>query len=247
MNDRLGPGGNNPPDMMALGNDTADNLNAFLKENPVIENHDQAKVAKGWVDSVKLTIKDLEAERDSKVRPLNEQVERINEQYRPVRELLKGMVNALAERVATFIAAEERRRILAAENAARLAREAEQRARDLAEAERATLAEADEGVLDVDVKAVVERTDNAIEDARKAQRAALVAERETKVKIGGGFGRSLSLRASETLIVTDAEFAIRTMGVTADIEAAIIKSARAFRKLHNELPPGVKSETERKL
>lgn len=85
-------GDNNPPDMAATAIDVAKNISAWMSENPVIQTEDSARDAKVWLDRGKLCVKDLEDERDGKVRPLNEQVQGINAYYRHPRETLQKIL-----------------------------------------------------------------------------------------------------------------------------------------------------------
>lgn len=239
-------GDNNPPSMAVTANEVARDLSGFMSEHPIVANEDEAREAKLLVDRASLCIKDLEDERKNKTAPLNEQVEAINGHYRGPRELLKGVINELKRRFDAFLLLEESKRIAAAAEAKRHAGDAEARARSAEEKERETLAEADSGVAGLDVAAVTADADAAFAEFEKAQRAATLAERETYVRIGGGFRRSASLRNHEILYVYNAEAAVATLGLTEDIEAAIIKSARAYKKLHKKLPAGVSSDLERK-
>lgn len=240
-------GHNQPPTMVETAREVLDHVNEWLKEHPVIQNDEEIKAAKVHIDRAKLCFKDLEAERDQKVRPLNEQVKTINESYRPTKETIQSIVRALEERAADFLRQEERRRQEAAAEAARIAHEAELAARLAEERERDAIRSANSGVLDVDIKDAVVQADSAFHDYERASRFAARAEKETKVKVSGGFGRAISLREKETLVVVDAYAALRDMGVTDDIREAILKSARAYRRAFEELPDGIESQTERKL
>jgi hypothetical protein len=81
----------------------------------------------------------------------------------------------------------------------------------------------------------------------KASRIAQRAERDTKVRIVGGIGRSKSLHDDETLTVTDWQAAVAEIGLTDRIAAAIITEARAFRKSMGELPAGISATFDRSL
>lgn len=240
-----GIGGNHPPDMAVLSQDVTDALNDWLKEHPVIETEDKAREAKVLIDRGKLCAAGMEDERDGKVRPLNEQVKTINAYYRPARDAVNAVVAEIGRRITAFLQIEERRRIAAAAEAARLAEQAEQAAREAERRERDALEAADSGVLDVDVKTAVVDADSSFADYQKAAHKAALAEKETKVKIGGGFKRAIGLKNKETLIVVDAIKAITSTGVTESIREAILSSARAYRKLHGSLPDGISSEHER--
>ena len=56
---------NNPPDNLASTRELAREASAFFAENPVVQNGDDAKRLKLYIDRIKLQLQDLEAERDS--------------------------------------------------------------------------------------------------------------------------------------------------------------------------------------
>lgn len=235
-------GHNQPPGMIDTAAETAKDISAWMAEMPIIETEESARDAKLFLDRGKLCIKDLEDERDGKVRPLNEQVKAINETYKSPRDKLQTLILTLGNRLAFFLRAEEQRRLAAAKEAARIAEEAEQRAREAERLEQDAIASADSGELGVDIAAHVDAANSAFRDFEKADRQAARAEKETHVKIGGGFSRAVSLRPKETLIVRDPVVAITEIGLTEEIQEAIIKSARAYRKLRGRLPGGVNAE-----
>lgn len=239
-------GHNKGPDMAITAGEVANDLSGWMGEHPVISGDDEAREAKVYIDRAAFCIRDLEDERKSKTAPLNEQVETINNHYRAPRELLKGVIDELKRRFDSFLLLEERKRVVAAQDAARLAIEAEQHARDAENQERQAIDEADSGVVGLDIAAVTADADQAFADYQKAERQAQLAERETKVRIGGGFRRSLSLRNREVIIVTSYIAAIEDLGLTANIEAAIESGARAYKKLHGKYPRGITVQIERK-
>lgn len=239
-------GDNNPPDMTITAGEVSNDLSGWMADHPVIQNGDEAREAKTYIDRGALCVKDLEDERKGKTAPLNEQVEVINNHYRAPRELLKGVVDELKRRIDSFLLLEERERIIAAEEAARAAESAAQAAREAERKEREAIEEANAGVVGLDIATVTADADKAFADYQKAERQAQRAERETHVKIGGGFTRALSLRTKEELVVYDHILALEEMGTNEEIDAAIIKKARAYRKLHDKLPNGVSAKIERK-
>jgi len=245
MNETL-VGHNQPPDMAATAETTAHDLSNFMSENPVIENEDQAREAKVFVDRGALCLKDMEDERKGRVAPFREQVEKINNHYRAPRELLGSMVDELKRRTDSYLLAEERKRVLAAEEAARVAERAAQQAREAEQREQEAIAAADSGELGLDLAGLTVDADKAFSDYKKAERQAAVAEREAKVKIGGGFTRALSLKTKEELVVTDVHTAVKILGAHEYIVEAVLKAARVYRKLHGCLPHGVESIKERR-
>lgn len=244
---------NQPPSLIELAREAYRNLAAWLKEHPVISSHEEAKDAGKWLESVGMSLDELNAERRSKVDPLNAEVDTINASYRPVREAFtnkekRGLLDELKRRLTAFAAAEEKRK---AEEAERLRQEAEAAKQAAIEAEWAeedAKAEADLGVCDVDVGARIEEADAAFKDFQTAARQAARAERAVPTRIASSYGgHALTMRSKETLILEDAIAAIQAIGVTDKIRDAILSAARDYRKLNRCLPDGVRSEKERSL
>jgi hypothetical protein len=188
----------------------------------------------------------LETERRGKVDPLNAHVKSINAEYKKPRELIEKQTEQVSARLTDYAREEERKRAeeaerarLAAEEAERIAREAEAREREVKE--NAAVGEA------VNVTAAIVEADQAFSDFQKADREAARAAREVPVRLGDGFGRTVSMRTKETLQVDDWQAAINVLGLTEHIREAILTSARAYRKLKGELPAGVTSQTERSI
>ena len=239
-------GHNLPPDMTITVGEVANDLSGWMAEHPVITNEDEAREAKVFVDRASLAIKDLEDERTQKVRPLNEEVKKINDQYRSPRESLDRVLGILKDRLGGFLAKEEERRIAIAQEAARIAAQAEQAARTAEQKEQDIIEAAHHGELGLDIAATTAEADAAFAAYQKAERQAAIAERETRVKIGGGFSRALGLKNKEELVIVDSDAAFKAIGLNDYIEEALLKSARAYRKLHNQLPAGVEARIERK-
>ena len=240
-------GHNQPPSQIEFTRETCEALGEWLKENPVVETEEQARSGKLLVDRAANCLKDLEAERNGQVRPLNEEVKRINDHYRTPRNNLEAICNQIKERLLDFIKAEEARRQAILEEKRRQAEEAERRAREAEERERETKEDAKVGVLDSDVAGATIEADAAFAAFTRSERELARAERDTHVKIGGGFNRALSARQKETLIVDDPAAALVEMGFNSDIIEAICKAARAYRKLHGRLPNGIKSDIDRSI
>lgn len=237
-------GHNQPPSMIDTAGEVTTSLNDWMKDHPVVETEEMAREAKLLIDRAKLCVKDLEDERTGKVKPLNLQVDEINASYRPPRGILQKVQEELTRRVTDYLCKVEAIKIKEAEEARQRADKAEREAREAEHREREAADDARHGA-EVDVALTVKAADEAFADFKRADREAARAEREAKVRIGGGFTRSLSLRNKETLSVVHACDAITAIGITPDIEAAIIKGARAFRTMHGKLPSGVESKTER--
>lgn len=240
-------GHNNPPELLELADVVIRDISASMAELPVIQNEDHARAMKVQIDRAKICIRDLEAELDGKVRPLRETVEGIRIQYRPKRGMLGNLLDEMLGRVQLFVKAEQRRREQAAAVLAAEAEKARRQAEEAERIERERLDDAAKGEVGVDVAEVIQQADQAFETYEKAERQARVAEKDTRVKIGGGFSRAIGMRKTETLTVQDATLAVSVMGLTPDIEAAILKSARAYRTVHGKLPNGIISRVEEHL
>lgn len=240
-------GHNNPPGPIEDANNAIADLSRFLAAVPVIENEDQARQGKLHVDRTRATLGALEDARDLCVRPLNEQVREINASFKSVSAPLTKVLDELRARLTAFAKAEEIKREAAAEAARLAAFEAERAAREAEEREREVKDSATFGEI-ADVGAAIVNADRAFADFEARTRDAARAERETNVRIGGGFsGRALSMRSSETLKLVSYSKAITAIGPNSKIEAAILTAARDYRKLHGQLPSGVVAETERKI
>lgn len=238
---------NNPPEVLELSRDVAKSISEWMADNPNIPDEKAAREAKTQIDRAKLCIKDMEAERDGKVRPLNEKVASINADYRKPRSILNDLLAEMLGRVQDFVQQEERRRAAIAEEAARKAREAEEAALEAERLEKERLDDAANGEVGVDIASVIEKADDAFDTYQKAEREAIMANRDARVRLGGGFGRALSMREKEILDVVDAIAALTEMGATENIKQAILTSARAFRKIHNRLPNGISSIIKKEL
>lgn len=247
-------GHNRPPDTIEAAHDTMRALSDWMKERPAVSNEDEAREAKLLLDRAKSCAGELEAERDRQVRPLNQQIADINSKYKAVHNtdskkpgLLDKVVAELKARLAVFIRAEEARRLREAEEKRLAAEEAEQAARDAEAKEREAIENAKAGELGVDVTQVVIEADSRFADFKKANREAARAERESNVKIGGGWRRSVSLRTKETLVLVNYGQALRAIGPNDKIRDAILSAARDYRKEKGCLPEGVISETTKEL
>lgn len=244
---RFGIGGNNPPDMIELARGAMTAVGKFLADHPVIADEAEAKAAKLLKDRADDAVKDMEAERDSLVRPLNEKVAAINGRYRLVRDPLEKIIKELRSRLTKYTLAEEAKREAVAEAARKAAAEAERLAREAEECEREAALEAASGVLDVDIAAATITADQAFAEFERADRTAARADRDTKVRITGGFRHAVSLRTHEVLSVTDWRAAIEEMGLSDTIRDAVLTSARAYRKTFGELPDGITAENSRSV
>lgn len=242
-----GIGHNQGPPIIDHAAETAKALSTWMGEHPVVSNEDDARAGKLLCDRASSVVSEMEAERRSRVDPLNKQVKEINESYRPVRFTLESTLQALVLRLDAFAKAEEDRRTAEADEKLRLAAEAEHAAHEAEQAETEAKSDASSGVIGVDIANTTANADAAFTLYKKAKREANLAVRNKKVKIGGGFGRALSRRTTETLAVDSWEIAIGFMGMTDGIRDAILTSARAYRQEFKELPPGISAKQDRSL
>jgi len=239
-------GHNLPPGMI----DTADEVSAavreWLEDHPIFDSEESAREAKLQLDRAKRCVADMEAERERQVKPLNAQVKEINDSYKPAKTILGAIINEISRRITSYIAKEEAKRIKAAEEARRVAEAAERAAREAEAVEKQAIDDASVGVI-TDVVGATAEADEKFKEYQKASRRADVAEKDSRVKLGGGIGRALSLRDKEILVVVNAVSAVGVIGMTPDIEAAILKGARAYRYIHGELPDGIEYKIERSV
>ena len=246
LNPRAVIGNNNPPPGLI---DRARRfyiaLADFLKETPVIQSHDEAKTAANFIEQSRATIGEIEDERKRFTKPLNDEVDAINGQYSPAREAIKSVMDEVKRRLTAFAAAEEARRQAEAAEARRAAEEAERIAREAEAIEADAKACADVGECGVNVAAAIAQADQAFSTFKRADRVADRAERQIPVRLNGGFGRAVSMRKTETLVLDDITAAIEAIGLTDKIKDAILSSARDYRKLNGRLPAGVSAVTDR--
>lgn len=239
------PGDNNPPGQIDFSKETVTALSDWMKNHPTISSEDEAREAKLLVDRGVLCSKDMVDERQAQTGPLLKQVEYIRDRYREPQNILDRVVTELQARLNAFILREEERRKAEAERLRHEAEEAERLAREAEEAERQAKEDAEQGVCDVDIGQATTTADAAFAQFKQAAKEAQRADRESVVKIGGGFRRAASLRNKETLLVDDPHLALDALGMTDDIKEAILTSARKYRTHFGELPEGVSSHKER--
>lgn len=248
-------GDNKPPSPIEFAEGLiAGDLNRWMGDHPVIETDEDARDAKAFLDRSKLALEEIEAERVGKVKPLNDEVAAINLHYKMVHNtdkknpgLFDKIVGELKSRLAAHLQREEDKRLAAAEAARRAQEEAERAAREAEAHEREALSNAASGELEVDVAALTQEADTAFKEFEKQSRFAARAERDTRARVGGGFGRAAGLRDVETLHLESYNRAIKAIGPNDKIKDAILSAARDFRKEHGNLPDGVTATYERKL
>lgn len=243
-------GHNNPPEVLELAVTVIDDISGCIADIPVVEDEQAAREMKVQIDRAKLCVKDLEAEQEVKSKPLRDHLETIRADYRPKRRMLGDLLDEMLARVEVFVHAERRRREQAAALLVAQAHEARRKAEEAERIELEQLDNASKGEVGVDVAQIIAEADDAFEAYEKAERQAVRAEKDTRVKIGGGFSRAIGTRKKETLSIPDVRYAtaaLNEMGLTPDIHEAMLKSARAYRTVQGKLPEGVISKVEEHL
>jgi len=239
-------GHNLPPSMTTTAGEIMRDLSGWLSEHPVIQDETEAKEAKIFIDRARLGLKDLEDERVNLVKPLNQQLEQINEHYRQPRDTLRKVLDELERRVTGFLTAEEARHRQDIAEAKRVAEAAEVAAREAERQELAVFEQAKAGELGLDVAAVTLEANAKFETWKKAKRAEIREERE-KVTLPKGLTRPKRMRDYETLVVTDVVAAVQVMKDSDRIIEAVRKSAPSYQKVYGHYPPGIEVKIERKL
>lgn len=245
---------NNPPSPIEFAQSVIDELATFMANHPVIESEEDARAAKVHIDRARAAFVDIEVERVKLVTPLNDEVARINAEHKRYHNndkhkpgLFDKLLNALVARVQSFMLIEEARRKREAEHARLLAEAAEKAAREAEAREKEVHENAAVGEIGLDIQEATNAADAAFDDYKRASRFADQAERSSKVKIAGGFSRSLSIKDREVMVVKDWKLAIDKVGLTDNIRDAILTAARNYRQEYNELPAGVEITYERKV
>ena len=243
---------NNPPEMIDLARDVTRQVSAWFAENPAVTSEKEAKDIKLQIDRAKLCMRDLEDERDSKVRPLNDRVAAINFQHKAARKPLDIILGEMLGALDVYIKAEEDRRLATAREAERKAHEAEKAAREAEKLERDRMENLRLGEVGLDLASVIEDADAAFAEYEKAQREAIRLQEATRVKVAGGFTRAISIREKEVLTITDpVAFMQDIVSICATgtlpqaLVAAMLTAARTIRRTHNRLPKGITSTIER--
>ena len=246
--DRERIGGNNPPSPIELAQDTYDALSKFLADHPAIVDEAAAREAKLFLDRSVASKKDVEDDRAAIADPIYARWKLVREPYTAPLEKLDTLIGQLKSRMTAFALAEDARRKKEAAEAARIAEEARRAAEAKLAAEQEAIDNAAVGDCEADVGKAVAETNAAIAEAKRAENAARIADRDSHVRIGGGFsGRVASLRTVPVYQVDDPAKALASLWPNDDIREAILKAARAFEKQNKRLPSGVTKREERKI
>lgn len=246
-NDRAIIGGNMPPTPIEIARSSYKDISKFLADMPVVETDEQARKVKLELDRARSVLGDMEGAKEATCQPLYAAWKAAVATYTPVISHFATLVIELKARLSRFMRAQEVMKEAEALCKHQKADEALDVARKAALAATDAFENAAVGEFGVDLATVLETADSTRALAIKADHQAKIAEHDSHIRIGGGFLRVATLRTKETLSVTDANAAIATIGLTEKISDAILTGARAYRKLHGALPPGIEKIEERAL
>lgn len=240
-------GHNQPPSAIDDARSAYDALAKFLASKPVIADESDAKEAKLFLDRTKATLKDVDAAKEAEAKPLHEKWKAALAKFKPASDSLTKLLDELNSRLTAYAKVEKAKREKAAAEAAAKAAEAERLAREAEAKELEAKENAAVGDCEANVGAAIKQADDAFDIFKRESRFAARAEKDTKVRIGGGFDKAVGLRTVKTLVLDDAAKALAAIGVTDGIRDAILTAARAHRKLTGDLPEGVHEETEERI
>lgn len=240
-------GHNNPPSAIDMAREGIKPLAKFLADTPVIQDHDAAKEAKLFLDRVKATIGDLEAAKEAEAKPHHTAWKAALDKFKPATEYVTKLQNELKARLGAYLKAEEAKRAAEVEAARKAAAEAEAAAREAERIEHEAKQNAAVGEIGVDVADAIEQADAKFAEYQQASRFAAVAERDSRVRVGGGFGKVASLRTRDVWTLDDPAKALASIGCTDGIRDAILTAARQYQKLIGQVPDGVTVTKEKVL
>lgn len=241
-------GHNKPPSAIDDAREAYQALSDFLAQTPIIADEKDAKLAKLYLDRTNATLKDVDAAKEAKAKPLHEKWKAALAKFKPASDSLTKLLDELKARMTAYAKAEKAKKEQIAREAAAKAAEAERLARE-AEAKETEAAEnAKQGEF-TDIGSATAAADEAFANYQRESRFAARAEKETNVRLGGGFAKAAGLRTVKTLVLdsaTQAVAAIAAVGVSDKLSDAILSAAREYRKAEGRLPPGVREiEDER--
>lgn len=249
---RFGVGGNFPPadERLKIAEATKVARQVQERTNNIakVTSQDEADLLASCINELTGALKAVDADRDARVRPMNERVKAINAEYAPIKALLHDIDDRLRSMNRTWLIAKDKERKAEAERA-KLEAEAAQRAALAAQEKAALEAEraADGDVTEGDPDPVT-----ASLEAQEATRQARIAEARlkkletAKPRSGGGpAGRAIGLRTEEHLSIAsmkDLVLAVREMGMRESIINTVLAAARAYRRETGKLPKGITAE-----
>lgn len=238
MDDMANIGHNNPPSAIDAAREAIKPLAKFLADTPVIQDHDAAKEAKLFLDRVKATLGDLEAAKEAEAKPLHAAWKAALEKFKPATEYVTKLQGELKARLQSYIKAEEAKRLAEAEAARKAAEEAEAAAREAERKEFEAKQNAEVGEVGVDVAGAIEDADAKFAEFQRTSRFAAIAEKDSKVRVGGGFGKVASLRTKDVWTLEDPVAALQAIGCTDGIRDAILSAARQYHRLTGQVAAG---------
>ena len=242
-------GHNAPPSAIDLAKEEFASIAMFLADITVIQNETDARHANLFKSRASATLKNLDAAMRAESDPPYRRYKAVLEKYKPVTDSLSSLAKQIDSRLAAFMREEQAKRQRIADEARHAQQEAERIAREAERAEREAADNAAVGEI-VDIAAAVVDANAKFAEFERASRIAKVADRDAKVRIGGGFGKVATLRTVETLTVANIDAAVLAMqetGLTEKIIDAILTAAREYRKTWGELPKGITRTTEQVL
>lgn len=257
-NPRAIVGGNNPPGPIDIGKLLAVELAAFLDGHPAIQKHEDASQAAALIERARKAAAEIEEERETKVRPLNERVKAINAKYKAVHNedtkkpgSLDKIVTLIKSRQGAFLQAEEARKAKEAEAARQEALAAQLALDEAAEREREALDNSAAGEFNTGLGEAIADKADAEAAAARAARQATIAERDVPARIATAFGRTQVLRTHEVPAVASPVSALMAMWsddkARDTITPALISAARQWKAARGAWPNGITITIERKL
>lgn len=236
-------GHNNPPSLIEFSAETATALSDWLKEYPIIETEEQVRDGKVLYDRASDCLKDMETERKTRGKPLQEQIDLINGEYRSPRTILEKIRQELSGRLNEWRRNEEEKRRREAEEARKRLEKAERLAREAEAREREAIEDAAAGA-ESDIASVTRDADAKFTAFQVAQREVARTDAATDVKITGGFRRALGASRFEKkeLVVTNPDKALAAMGWSERLLEALKSDARLFKREHGIYPDGIIEE-----
>ena len=249
-NPRATPGDNLPKSAQSIeaARETYKSIKAFLDSAIVIQDEETAQKAKLFLDRGNAAVADIEADLEREATPLRKIWMDCRAKFTPAIESFAKPIAELKARLRVFALAEEKRKLAILEEARRVAEVARLAALEAERIEREAKENASVGDCEAAVGTAIAKADAAFSEFKTADNTAARAYREaTDTVIRGGFSRGIGLKDKKTLVVTDHMKAIGVLGMTDDIRDAILKGARAYKKLNQKLPDGVSEETNRTI
>ena len=239
-------GHNQPPSAIEDAKTAYEALSEFLAQTPVITDEKDAKLAKLYLDRTNATLKDVDAAKEAEAKPLHDAWKAALAKFKPASESLTKLLDELKARMTAYAKAEKAKCEAIAAAAAAKAAEAERIAREAEAAEREAAENAKAGEF-TDIGAATAAADEAFANFKSESRFAARAEKETNVRLGGGFAKASGLRTIRTLVLDDAYALLESVKITDELRAALLTAARAHKKATGEWPRGVHEEIDERI